>query len=162
MKSFFVFPRKSINFNLARVWCGKKTTNTCFYFEKPSYITSSFRIVLQIALNCKIPYYVFKYVGFPFFPLIRLYIIKITVLMWWFLSLSLSSKTWGNLVDWWHPVTKDKYVKKAQCIIAQYANYTIPELGLSLNGINTQGENIADNGGIKEAYRAYSKYSYSI
>ena len=76
--------------------------------------------------------------------------------------ISLSSKTSGNLVDWWHPVTKDKYVKKAQCIIAQYANYTIPELGLSLNGINTQGENIADNGGIKEAYRAYSKYSYSI
>ena len=78
------------------------------------------------------------------------------------ISLSLSSKTSGNLVDWWHPVTKDKYVKKAQCIIAQYANYTIPELRLSLNGINTQGENIADNGGIKEAYRAYSKYSYSI
>ena len=66
------------------------------------------------------------------------------------------------MVDWWHPVTKDKYVKKAQCIISQYANYTIPELRLSLNGINTQGENIADNGGIKEAYRAYSKYSYSI
>ena len=63
----------------------------------------------------------------------------------------------GNLVDWWHPVTKEKYVKKAECIIKQYGNYSLPGLGLNLSGINTQGENIADNGGIKEAYRAYSK-----
>ena len=61
------------------------------------------------------------------------------------------------MVDWWHPDTRDKYMKKAQCIIRQYGNYTIEELDLSLNGINTQGENIADNGGIKEAYQAYSK-----
>ena len=63
----------------------------------------------------------------------------------------------GNLVDWWYPATKDKYMQKAQCIIQQYGNYTIEALGVGLNGINTQGENIADNGGIKEAYQAYSK-----
>ena len=64
-------------------------------------------------------------------------------------------------MDWWHPATKDKYMQKAQCIIRQYGNYTISDLGVSLNGINTQGENIADNGGIKEAYSAYSKYHIS-
>jgi len=65
----------------------------------------------------------------------------------------------GNLVDWWHPETKKRYLKKAQCIISQYGNYTIKDLdNMQLNGINTQGENIADNGGIKEAYRAYNSW----
>ncbi|XP_031344609.1 neprilysin-2-like isoform X1 [Photinus pyralis] len=64
----------------------------------------------------------------------------------------------GNLVDWWASSTKEAFNKKAQCIIDQYGNYSIPEIGLNLNGINTQGENIADNGGIKEAYVAYSKW----
>ncbi|CAH1111368.1 unnamed protein product [Psylliodes chrysocephalus] len=64
----------------------------------------------------------------------------------------------GNLVDWWQEITKKRFVEKAQCIIDQYANYSVPELGLNLNGINTQGENIADNGGIKESYLAYNKW----
>merc|ERR550525_1247151 len=69
----------------------------------------------------------------------------------------------GNLVDWWHPETKMRDLKKAQCIISQYGNYTIKALdNMKLNGINTQGENIADNGGIKEAYRAYSELPRTI
>jgi neprilysin len=64
----------------------------------------------------------------------------------------------GNLVDWWEEATKEAYLKKARCIIEQYGNFTEPNVGLNLNGINTQGENIADNGGIKEAYLAYQRY----
>nr|CAG4648509.1 EOG090X01U4 [Polyphemus pediculus] len=66
----------------------------------------------------------------------------------------------GNLAEWWAPQTKKQYLERAQCIIGQYGNYSFPELGgLKINGINTQGENIADNGGIKEAYRAYIKWA---
>jgi len=63
----------------------------------------------------------------------------------------------GNLVDWWEPQTKKKYLERAQCIIDQYSNYTVEVDGetLNVNGITTQGENIADNGGIKETFRAY-------
>ena len=43
----------------------------------------------------------------------------------------------------------DKFLEKAQCIIWQYGNYTAKSVNKSLNGVNTQGENIADNGGMK-------------
>lgn len=39
----------------------------------------------------------------------------------------------------------------------QYGNYSIVDVG-SVDGVITQGENIADNGGIKQAYKAYKKW----
>merc|ERR1711970_786605 len=65
----------------------------------------------------------------------------------------------GNLNNWWQPFAKKNYLKKTGCIIDQYGNYTVDIEGeiLNLNGINTQGENIADNGGYKEAIRAYER-----
>lgn len=61
----------------------------------------------------------------------------------------------GNLVDWWHPQTKYAFLEKKKCIVEQYGNYNEPSINMTLNGVNTQGENIADNGGLKLAYRAY-------
>ena len=66
----------------------------------------------------------------------------------------------GNLQDWWDLETKNRFIGKTRCIIEQYGNYTASSVNLPLNGINTQGENIADNGGLKEAYRGYSKLFY--
>lgn len=64
----------------------------------------------------------------------------------------------GNLEDWWAKDTNDAFLNKAKCIIEQYSNYTAPEIDIPLNGDLTQGENIADNGGIKEAYLAYNAW----
>uniref|UniRef100_A0A183C115 Peptidase_M13 domain-containing protein n=1 Tax=Globodera pallida TaxID=36090 RepID=A0A183C115_GLOPA len=45
-----------------------------------------------------------------------------------------------------------------RCIIDQYSSFEVPDTNLHVNGILTQGENIADNGGIKQAYQAYKTY----
>ncbi|XP_024936954.1 neprilysin-4 isoform X2 [Cephus cinctus] len=70
----------------------------------------------------------------------------------------------GNLRQWWSDKTLEHYHEKVECIIKQYSNYHLPELGINftVNGINTQGENIADNGGIREAYRAYQRLKARI
>lgn len=61
----------------------------------------------------------------------------------------------GNLNDWWDPKTKEAFNEKKKCIIEQFGNYTDKSTNMSLNGVNGQGENMADNAGIKLAYRAY-------
>ncbi|XP_060072891.1 neprilysin-like [Ylistrum balloti] len=62
----------------------------------------------------------------------------------------------GNLEQWWSDEAITQFKVKAQCIVDQYGNFSLPEAdGMNLNGINTQGENIADNGGLKQSYRAY-------
>jgi len=64
----------------------------------------------------------------------------------------------GNLRSWWENKTDTQFKEKAQCIIEQYSNYTVPEVGLKVNGINTQGENIADVGGLRSTYAAYQDW----
>ncbi|XP_061742313.1 endothelin-converting enzyme 1 [Nerophis ophidion] len=59
----------------------------------------------------------------------------------------------GNLRSWWKNSSVEAFKKQTQCMVEQYGNYSInQEL---LNGKHTLGENIADNGGLKSAYKAY-------
>ncbi len=62
----------------------------------------------------------------------------------------------GNLTDWWTPQSAEEFTKRAQAVINQYNEYE-PLQGLHVNGQLTQGENIADIGGVKLAYAALQK-----
>ncbi|XP_076318577.1 neprilysin-1-like [Tachypleus tridentatus] len=64
----------------------------------------------------------------------------------------------GNLKQWWDNGTIERFRERAQCIIDYYSSYVLEDIGLNVNGKMTQGENIADNGGLKQSYRAYKKW----
>ncbi|XP_060756799.1 phosphate-regulating neutral endopeptidase PHEX isoform X1 [Neoarius graeffei] len=64
----------------------------------------------------------------------------------------------GNLNQWWSNASVTNFNDKTQCIINQYNNYSWKEAGLNVKGKRTLAENIADNGGIREAFRAYRRW----
>ena len=59
--------------------------------------------------------------------------------------------------QWWNNRTIAEFRKAAECIVQQYSNYTLDEINLAIDGRLTQGENIADNGGLKQAFRVIIK-----
>ena len=62
----------------------------------------------------------------------------------------------GNLVDWWTPEIAARFKERSEGIVKQFSAYTVLD-GLHLNGQLTQGENIADLGGLKIAYAGLQK-----
>jgi len=60
----------------------------------------------------------------------------------------------GNLANWWTPSVGATFKTKGECVVDQYSGYQVAP-GVSLNGKLTLGENIADVGGMKLAFRAY-------
>jgi predicted metalloendopeptidase len=62
----------------------------------------------------------------------------------------------GNLRDWWSKKSADEYDKRRKAVVDQYNGYE-PLPGQHVNGELTQGENIADIGGVKLAYAALQK-----
>ncbi|XP_065530795.1 neprilysin [Lathamus discolor] len=65
----------------------------------------------------------------------------------------------GDLVDWWTEESARNFKELSQCMVYQYGNFSWDLAGgQHLSGINTLGENIADNGGIRQAYKAYENF----
>lgn len=59
----------------------------------------------------------------------------------------------GNVRNWWAPADKAAFDKRTACEVKEYGNFE-PVPGQKLNGKLTLGENTADNGGLRIAYRA--------
>ncbi|XP_047009364.1 neprilysin isoform X1 [Ictalurus punctatus] len=65
----------------------------------------------------------------------------------------------GDLKDWWTSSSTQKFQELSKCIVDQYSSFSWDLAnGQNLNGNNTLGENIADNGGIRQSYQAYQDY----
>ncbi|KAK1340407.1 hypothetical protein QTO34_018976 [Cnephaeus nilssonii] len=62
----------------------------------------------------------------------------------------------GNLRPWWKNSSVEAFKRQTECMVQQYGNYSVN--GEPVNGRHTLGENIADNGGLKAAYRAYQNW----
>jgi putative endopeptidase len=62
----------------------------------------------------------------------------------------------GNLNNWWTPEDSTKFYTKTKMIVDQYNNYIAVD-SLHINGELTQGENIADLGGIMMGFDAFKK-----
>ena len=64
------------------------------------------------------------------------------------------------MMQWWANATIQAFRERAQCIVKQYSQYRLEEVQLYVDGRMTQGENIADNGGLKQAFRVCCCFIY--
>jgi putative endopeptidase len=62
----------------------------------------------------------------------------------------------GNLNDWWPAEDREKFEAKTQLIVEQYSAYTVLD-SMHIKGDATQGENIADLGGVTMGIEAFKK-----
>ena len=59
----------------------------------------------------------------------------------------------GNFKTWWTDHSTQAFKRKSQCFIDQYSNFSL--FNQFMNGRQTLGENLADNGGLRQSFQAY-------
>ncbi|CAL8339969.1 unnamed protein product [Merluccius merluccius] len=65
----------------------------------------------------------------------------------------------GNMLNWWSNYSAEHFKDQSQCMVQQYGNFKWKVAGgQNVSGISTLGENIADNGGVRQAFKAYLKW----
>ena len=62
----------------------------------------------------------------------------------------------GNLRNWWTDADRKAFQERTQCIVDQYSSYTVVD-DIKINGKLTNGEDIADLGGLLLAYMAWKQ-----
>jgi len=63
----------------------------------------------------------------------------------------------GQLAEWWEPSVSARFEERAECVDNLYTGYEV-QPDVHLNGKLTLGENIADLGGVKQAFAAYQTW----
>ena len=63
---------------------------------------------------------------------------------------------YGDMENWWTKEDREKFEKRADQIVKQFGQFTIQDT-VHVNGNLTEGENIADLGGLAIAYTAFKK-----
>ncbi|XP_059154135.1 neprilysin-4-like [Physella acuta] len=67
---------------------------------------------------------------------------------------------YGEIVQWWSSAAVNAFNSRKLCMTYQYGNYTIKASNKTYNvsGTRSLNENIADNGGIKQSFKAYRNW----
>jgi putative endopeptidase len=60
----------------------------------------------------------------------------------------------GNWRDWWTPAVNKEFETRAHCVVDQFSGYVAVD-NIHINGKLTEGENLADLGGLKLAHMAF-------
>ena len=64
----------------------------------------------------------------------------------------------GKYISWVVNDTEASFNNKSNCFKKQYETYDVPDTNLRINGSLTLPDNIADNGGLRYAFKAYKNY----